>query len=365
MPNQDTTIVVNEPLFYGSKDDKPPKDALSPETFIERVDELGEKNTWSDAQKASNAMSFLRGGARNYFADFLRTTLKPAAYETATKTYDTPLGFKIRFKKQYYTLGTVDDLTLQWTKFRQDKDETATRYAIRCITEMGKFTELIKHQPPAQLFTATVPARIIAAMAASVEITQDWTDLKAAMALEAQIAAKNDYKEIVVKKLIAGGMTQTRIRELVQKEDRKGTELLDIVDLIDQEEKRNNHNNTNVKPKTKQAHSIGEETNEDDEEDASAVNLRKSRNQRGGYRGNNRGFRGNQNRKENRIPQTNPVRQPCSYCGLLSHTLQFCFSAPQEVKDAAKAELNLKEPPTSTSSITEDQSHRLTFSENF
>ncbi len=57
----DTTIIVNEPLFYGTKDDNPPKDALNAETFIERVDELAEKNTWNDEVTAKNAMSFLRG----------------------------------------------------------------------------------------------------------------------------------------------------------------------------------------------------------------------------------------------------------------------------------------------------------------
>ncbi len=239
------------------------------------------------------------------------------------------------------------------------------RYAIRCITEMGKFTELIKHQPAAQLFTTAVPATVTTAMTADADTIRDWAALKDAMALEAQIAAKNDYKEIVVKKLIAGGMIQFRIRELVQKEDRKGTEILDIVDLIDQEEKRNNHNHTAVKPKPKNAHAIEESQVEDDEDEASAVNQRRPFTNRGGWRGRPRGNQGNPNRGQNRYTPPPADRKPCSYCGLMSHTLQFCYTAPQEIKDEDKKEPPQQDHPTATSAISTDFSSRLSYSENF
>ncbi len=384
----DTTIIVNEPLFYGNKDDNPPKDALNAETFIERVDELAEKNAWNDEVTAKNAMSFLRGNARLYFSDFMRSLLKPTPYRAVTTTYTAAAGFKPAFKKHFFTLGGVDDLTLQWTKFSQDRAETAQRYAIRCIAEMGRFTELIANQASDDILTTDSDLSAdITALLTTQALRDSWTATRNAIAAEAQRAGKTAFKEVVVKKLISGGMTSTRMREFVEKEDRKGTSIFNIVTLIDQEEKRQNNNHTgnnqhrqannqnrqksNSNNKNTRAHAVNNYDDSESEDDAAADRANKNNaptqnptqttsttnpsKSKPAYRG--RGGRG-------RYGRANETRH-CTFCNMPGHTLKQCYYAPQEESNEHPSEQDAPPKDPQTSAISVDFSDFLTFSENY
>ena len=133
--------LVSAPLFYGPKEFVgTPPGAISPEHYVQRVDELATRHGWDDARTAQMALSYLRGGARDYYSIALKTVMSATTHAALIGSWQ---ALKSHLQAKFFKLRTFADLSTNWTRLSQGNQELPHEFAVRVLTAAGSFRELV------------------------------------------------------------------------------------------------------------------------------------------------------------------------------------------------------------------------------
>ena len=225
--------LVSAPLFYGPKEFVgTPPGALSPEHFVQRVDEMATRHAWDDTRSAQMALSYLRGGARDYYTVALQTVMTPDAYATLMGSWE---RLKAHLRAKFFKLRTFADLSANWTRLSQGNQELPHEFAVRVLTAAGSFRALVN--PPADWGTVPdMPAPVVALTAGWTATQQD--DMKGYFRTLMRLAWSQGLERAVRMVAFATIINGTRPVALANKISnllRENTSPNDILVFIEQE----------------------------------------------------------------------------------------------------------------------------------
>lgn len=299
-------VILKEPLFYGKSDFAQAKRGVKAEDFIDRVEHFQRTSNpvWTDAVAVGHAISYLRDGAAQWFNKSLRV-LAPADHARASNSF---LAFKALFIRNFFEVKSVEDLGVDWHNLKQLERETVREFANRTFGVLAEYQLHVRHRPARQPILDAVrdASDAIRAAAGAQLVPQGLMQAQADAVAALHEAAAEDHISLMIqdfgKKLVADGVRAPKVREVVLRESRRETDMMTIVDLMEQAEQALSRREPihNVKPTTSTTHAKGVApvalANNDDDEDTqdqvAEVGTKKKKkpgNGKGGSKGNGNG----------------------------------------------------------------------------
>jgi hypothetical protein len=218
-------IIIHAPVFFGKGD----KQGSSPEDFIAQVENLRDTQAWGEPETAKAAITYLNGDARSWFFDAL--TMECKVDRDFAKTNYT--AFRVLFVQEYFALKTTFDLTVDWHNLKQMDKEPVGGFANRVSIAMSRYSSLFT-LPGQRAVTQTA----ILASAAAVLQRIPAADNQRVNAAPDMLAAANlygtthnnaaeDTRDALFTdlgiKLLAAGVRDPKMRELVSRQHKLGT----------------------------------------------------------------------------------------------------------------------------------------------
>ena len=341
------SIVAQEPLFYGLKAE-PGVRALSAEDFVARVEALQLQNEWNDQKTAAEAIGWLRGEGRRWFHSDILAVYSQATVDAAKRSF---LTFKKLFQEQFFTVRSIHDLSADWSLIKQRRNERARDFCQRIAGELHEFVTIADNDAPVvptaveELFMSDLRedmtnAEKEARQSAGRRLLSEW-------GRQQERAGRWLVGRIIAKKLMAQGVSDTRLSKLIRKHDCRGEDILTIVRAVDEAERRATADAEKVaetdddsededkvtaipanKKKKKKATKSTKPTSGDKPTSHGGSNGKNGENQNGYNRGN--GFN---NRQGGNRP-TQP--RPCGFCGEMGHWMSQCPLKAQVIRMAMK-----------------------------
>ena len=203
--------LLSEPTFYGRGEAL----GLLAEDFIRRVEDFQANNTWTAAQTATQAVSYLRGQAQVWFNQSLKSIDK-TVHANAKGDFRI---FKQIFIREFYLVKSSTDLSSDWHNLQQLDKETVRQFCTRVFDSLNSYQTHMweERDDPVE------------------EVMDDFTvAIDGQQAANATVGAKNLVAEAVNKvhlssaemmlirmiremglKIIANGVRSPKLRELI------------------------------------------------------------------------------------------------------------------------------------------------------
>ena len=353
--HQTLGIVGTEPLFYG---EDILTQGLSSEEWLRRVDSFMAANAAiAPAGKAALALGWMRGDAAAYFTETLLFH-DPATHAATIVDW---VDFRAAFHAHYCLVASTADISIDWSTLRQGERESVQAFGDRISRVMHRYITLLPSpavpiddlQPLSDAILAIRAAD--AGLAARQLVT---AEVLAAVERAHRRALRSAITDMAIK-TFADGLRNSKLRELVRREERLRTPFLQILTLARSTE-RNMADariaNSTGKGKNVVAGVSGSEEKSpaspagpEPQDGASAVNQPSGRgknkgrgSQRGGGRGRGRG--NGQARSSTRTDFSKPPTKPCPFCSGPGHWMKDCPIKAKLLNPAASA-VNTAPPP--------------------
>ena len=331
------SIVAQEPLFHGLKPD-PSTKSLTPEDFLARVEALSMQNEWDDKKTAAEAIGWLRGDARRWFTA-LESIEGPEAPGRATASFR---HFKRYFKDNFFTVRTVHDLSADWSLIQQKSSERARDFCVRVAGDMHEFAGMAENleEDLDREHEAFLTSKLDPALSAQDRATWVLEMRRLQKERDNLMQRKGRWLlgSIFAKKLMASGVHDGKVRDLIRQLDQKGKPIKEIVEEVDETERRSkaqaleNRNgqrgHNGYKGRVAEVTSQGDAAASEEEEVAAMSNpkkkgkKKKSKSKNGG----NGGVPPAQAAPgpQRGGPRQNQAPRSCGFCGEMGHWMRTC-----------------------------------------
>jgi hypothetical protein len=334
------TLLTSEPLYLG-RDAKPNVD-LTPEEFLERQEALIERNakTATDQDKVNVTISNFRGAARIWWSHTIPNIHGEEVAQVLATDWE---EFKKAFKKEFFTVFSKEDATINWTAFKQTQKESAYDYMARVTNAAAEFYTLaLKDTPemmPDLIWTAT-----------EIEGDEDREQLRNIMADKFEQkhfrsltkAIKKDattmnkkfmftYNSVMVIKVVTNGVRETKLKEVLLKAARQHLTLAMTSDKLREAEadlgkpNGNNKSNNQTQPKKVKNHKgrqgvAGVDQSDEEEEEIAATSTKKA------------GAKKVSKKPKTTKKEENRDIPTCKYCSKKGHSEDECWAKQGAVR---------------------------------
>jgi hypothetical protein len=366
-------VIVKAPIFHGKKEAEA-KLGCTAEDFIAQVDNLTASNTWSDQVAAGNAISYLNGAARFWWAESL-DSIDPAGKTAATTSY---AAFSTLFKEWFFSVKDTHDLSVDWTGLKQRGNEPVVDFALRVTGSLGQYRKLFPLPPrPADTPAAVETGLRAMYLAAGADHRDAVANLRPAVRtaaidfhLAGATAGIRSVLDDITIKLISEGVRDLKQRELIRRQHKLGVALRALFPMMRDLEEASARKESNPVPTPKlmpinaEAAEMASPNQQLSAEEIDVINnLRRGGGQaakggnagRGGKggkggrggRGGPKGGGGNGNPQAapptnstppaatGRVDDATYYSKTCTYCSKYGHLKEVCFKRERDEKNKA------------------------------
>lgn len=228
--------LLSEPTFYGRGEVL----GLSAEDFIRRVEDFQANNTWTAAQTATQAVSYLRGPAQVWFNQSLKSINK--------KTQASAKGdfriFKQVFIREFYLVKSSTDLSSDWHNLQQLDKETVRQFCARVFGSLNSYQTHMweERDDPEEDVMEDFQTSIDGITAANA--TNNAKGLVAESVNKVHLSSAEMMLNKMIRdmglKIVANGVRSPKLRELIIDQSRKKVDVLDIIDKAEHAEQASN-----------------------------------------------------------------------------------------------------------------------------
>ena len=367
-------MISQEPHFYGQNS----KEGLPINEFITRMNTLHAAvgdTVVEQTSFASRAVNFLHGEAHVWFHKNLQFNF-PEAQVAALTAWP---QLRMQLQKYYSVVTESADVSVNWGSLKQGEHESAMQFHGRVSVTLQEYLNVAPAMdappdadPMFELIMEQRNAHVALLNNPTPQAINQVNMLYRAGLLQTMRSTASKMRRILIAdiaiKTLGDGLSSSRIREMVRKEERRHTSFAEIGDKLrtlqaTMNDVRGSKTATNVKNnKVGEVQAADNESSDSEDDSSAAIRKKKNHNKKSKKQTSN----GNNGNNGNKKKQSSEVKDPtgssakitCTFCDGEGHTEDKCRARTYHKRQAVKyrkekAEEYLKKTGQ-TSGIQED-----------